>query len=130
MKQIVVAFVVFCLAIPALAQGKTELSKKAAKIKSGTSREAVIETLGPPTWAVLPGDGGPGSIRDLKGVALQLQWDNGPTCFPVTLVFDSDMKVAGIDDGATCLGEPLDPSWLPSAEYSCKKEDRSSLCRS
>jgi hypothetical protein len=127
-KRIVFAWMLLCLAIPALAQNKTELSKKAAKIKSGTSREAVIELLGPATWAVLPGDDGPGSIRDLEGVELQLQWHNGPTCFPATLIFDADMKVVGIDAGATCFDEPLDPSWLPGSEYSCEKDDRSEFC--
>ena len=129
MKRIVIALVVLCLGLPAMAQGKTKLSKEAAKIKSGTSREAVIETLGPPTWAVLPGDGGPGSIRELDGVALQLQWDNGPNCFPITMLFDAEMKVQGIDDGGTCFQEPLDPGWLPSADYSCAKADRSEVCR-
>ena len=129
MRRTVVPMVILSLALPAFAQGKTELSKAARKIQSGTSRVAVIETLGPATWAVLPSDDGPGSIRDLEGVALQLQWDNGPTCFPVTLVFDADMKVLGIDDGATCFAEALDPGWMPAADYSCTKEDRSKLCR-
>jgi hypothetical protein len=129
MKRIVVALAVLCVGISTLAADKTVLSKAAAKIKSGTSRQGVVEVLGPATWAVLPGDGGPGSIRDLEGVALQLQWDNGPNCFPITLIFDAEMKVQGIDAGATCLDEPLDPGWLPVADYSCVKEDRSRFCK-
>ena len=128
MKKVAIGFIVLGLALPVFAQGKTKLSRAAAKIKSGTSREQVIEILGPASWAVLADDEGPGSISGLEDVALQLQWDNGTNCFPVTLVFDADMKVLGIDDGATCLEEALDRTWLPAAEYSCSKDDRSSLC--
>ncbi|MDX1388956.1 MAG: hypothetical protein R3344_07180 [Acidobacteriota bacterium] len=120
---------VLLAAVPALAQGKTKLTKKAEAIKTGTSREKAIETLGPATWAVLPADGGPGSIADLPGVALQLQWSNGEKCFPVTLLFDDDMKVQMIDHGAICFDKALDQSVMPPGDYSCEKPDRSSLCK-
>ena len=125
-----VLVLVLCLALPALAQTKTRLSKKAEKIKTGMRREAVIEILGPATWAVLPADEGPASIAGLEGVSLQLQWDNGKDCFPVTLHFDDGMKVVGIDDGSICLDGGIDPSWLPTSDYSCTKPDRSKLCGS
>jgi hypothetical protein len=123
-----VLVLIVCLGLPALAQTKTRLSKKAEKIKSGMRREAVIEILGPATWAVLPADDGPASIADLEGVSLQLQWDNGKNCFPVTLHFDEGEKVIGIDHGSICLDDGIDPSWLPTSDYSCAKPDRSRLC--
>jgi len=125
-----VLVLILCLTLPAVAQTMTRLSKKAEKIKSGMQREAVIEILGPATWAVLPEDGGPSSIADLEGVSLQLQWDNGDKCFPVTLHFDGGGKVIGIDTGSICLDEGIDRNWLPTSDYSCVKADRSKLCGS
>ena len=114
------------LAFPILAQ--TDLSKAARAMKTGTSREKVVEILGPATWAVLPAGGGPGSLEGLDGIGLQLQWANGTKCFPITVIFDTDLKVTGIDDGRTCFEQALDRTWLPSADYACTKEDRSALC--
>jgi hypothetical protein len=125
-----ILLLILCLTLPAVAQTKTRLSKRAEKVKSGMNREAVIEILGPATWAVLPADDGPGSIAELEGVSLQLQWDNGKNCFPVTLHFNGEMKVIGIDDGSICLDDGIDPSWLPTSQYSCAKPDRSKLCGS
>lgn len=116
-------------AAPALAQGKTKLTRKAEGIKTGTSREKAIEMLGPATWAVLPADQGPGSIADFPGVSLQLQWSNGEKCFPVTLIFDDNMKVQGIDYGAICFDKAIDESMMPPGDYSCEKPDRASLCK-
>jgi len=109
-------------------KGKASLSGMAAQIKVGTSREKVVAALGPATWAVIAADGGPMAIKDLPGVALQLQWKSGARCFPVTVIFDADMKVTGIDAG-NCVEQELDPAWLPGAEYSCSKEDRAALCQ-
>ena len=126
-NKLATAILVLGLAVPVFAE--TDLSKAARAIKTGTSREKVVETLGPATWAVLPDDDGPGSIKALDGVGLQLQWHNGEKCFPVTVIFDTDLKVTGIDDGRTCFPKALDKSWLPGADYACTKEDRSALCK-
>ena len=116
-------------AVPALAAGKTKLTKKAEEIKTGMSREKAIEILGPATWATLPEDDGPGSIADFPGVSLQLQWSNGEKCFPVTLHFDDHMKVHGIDQGSICFNKALDQGMMPTGDYSCEKPDRASLCK-
>jgi len=130
LKSLAAGAIALGLVVPAQGKdkGKTSLSGMAAQIKVGTSREKVVATLGPATWAVLAADGGPMSIKDLPGVALQLQWKAGASCFPVTVIFDADMTVSGVDAG-NCVEQKLDPGWLPGAEYSCSKEDRAALCR-
>jgi hypothetical protein len=89
------------------------------------SREAVIQLIGPATWASIPSDTGEFGIPD-PSIRLELYWRN-PGCTPVVVDFDSNLGVVGWDEGRVCLeGSELAE---PSDEYSCAKPDRARYCR-
>ena len=115
---------------PALGQAyiKTKLSKKTKKIKPGMSREEVLSILGPPTWAILPSDGGQFSISNYSQIRLELRWDNGPQCLPVTVQFDRDHEVVSVGKGRTCDRSGFDESMFPTGEHGCWNEDRAEMC--
>lgn len=104
----------------------TNLSKKAAKLKIGMSRQDVISLLGNPSWAVIPTDKGDFYISS-SSVALGLYWKNTP-CSPVVVDFDNTYKVDGWDEGRALCG---DEAYLfePSNEYSCSNGDRAEFCK-
>lgn len=105
-------------------QGRTAISKKAGSLKIGMTRQAVIALLGPATWASIPGDKGDFELPD-PSFSLQLRWPS-PGCFPVVANFDQSGKLNGWDEGRVCIKDA--DKFVPSAEYSCAKKDRSRLC--
>jgi hypothetical protein len=131
LKILLLACATAGLALPAQGQAyiKTPLSKKTKKIKRGWSRERVVELLGPATWAILPTDEGPFSLANYTEIGLELRWDNGPKCLPVTVQFDRDMEVVAVGKGRTCDRDGIDYNLLPTKQYSCESEDRSRYCR-
>lgn len=101
----------------------TALSRRAAAIAMGDSRERVIKMLGAPTWAILPADRGDFTVE--LPATLSLSWDNGE-CVPVEISFDRRMQVNGTNEGRVCgLGDLA----RPRAQYSCKRKDRQRFCR-
>lgn len=88
---------------------KTELSKKAAHLREGMTKEQVIKLLGPPTWA-----------NTDKGVPLTLGWRND-NCNPVVVTFDKNLLVNGWDEGRV---ECSDSTYtdVPDDQYLCSKQ--------
>ena len=129
MKRIycgILAISVITLLFSSAFAGKiSQLSKKASQLTMGMSREAVIQLLGPATWASIPSDKGEFAIPD-PGIKLELYWRN-LGCVPVVVDFDSNLRVIGWDEGRVCIeGAHLSE---PSEEYSCNKTDRSKFCK-
>ena len=85
--MVLLAVLVAAVPSPALGQAyiKTDLSKKTNQIKPGMSREEVVELLGLPMWAILPSDTGELTLSNYTDIRLELRWDNGPKCLPVTV---------------------------------------------
>lgn len=103
----------------------TELSKKAAKLKTGMSKDETKLLLGPPTWAVLPTDKGEWKLHPAQ--RLELMWRNG-NCNPVVVSFDAKMRVDGWSEGRSVCGEkPY--AFAPGDELLCKRPGRGTACR-
>lgn len=103
----------------------TNLSKKAATLTIGMSRQDVINLLGNSSWAVIPTDKGDFHLSSVR-VILALYWKNTP-CSPVVVDFDDVYKVIGWDEGRALCGDDAN-LYEPSNEYSCSKKDRTELC--
>ena len=117
--------VITLLFSPAFAGKISQLSKKASQLKMGISREAVIQLLGPATWASIPSDKGEFAIPGPE-TRLELFWNN-PCCVPVVVDFDRNLRVIGWDEGRLCTE---DAHLLePPEGYSCKKPDRGKFCK-
>jgi len=103
----------------------TDLSRKAANVRSGMTRTQVLNLLGPPTWALLPTDSGDWAEAIDDG--FNLMWRNGK-CNPVTVTFDNRARVDGRDEGTAVCDEK---TWtaVPRPEYACTKKDRVKYCR-
>jgi hypothetical protein len=108
---------------------KTELSKKTTQIKPGMSREEVVALLGLPMWAILPSDSGELTLSNYSDTKLELRWDNGPNCLPVTVQFDGEHEVVAVGKGRTCHREGIDKNLLPPDPYGCWHKDRAEVCR-
>lgn len=122
--RVLVAFVFAFVGIAAAEV--TELSQTASRLQTGMSRQSVIDLLGHPTWAVIPGDSGELALPDPR-IGLELYWQNSP-CGPVIVQFSATKReVTGWDEGRAICGEG---SHLlePSASYSCDKSDRVNYC--
>jgi hypothetical protein len=104
----------------------TNLSKKAANLKIGMSRTTVINLLGKPTWAVIPGDTGDWALPDPR-IRLELHWKN-PGCGPVVVQFNSNFQAIGWDEGRAYCGKDAH-LFEPSDQYSCTKSDRKKYCQ-
>lgn len=104
----------------------TSLSKKAATLTIGISRQDVISLLGgTPSWAVIPADKGDFHLSSAR-VIFGLYWKNTP-CSPVVVDFDDAYKVIGWDEGRALCGDDAN-LYEPSNEYSCNNEDRAKFC--
>lgn len=103
----------------------TSLSKKAATLTIGMSRQDVVSLLGIPSWAVIPTDKGDFHLSSVRAI-LGLYWKNTP-CSPVVVDFDDAYKVIGWDEGRALCGDDAS-LYEPSIEYSCSKKDRAELC--
>ena len=105
----------------------TELSLRAMVLSTGTAKTAVLELLGPPSWAVTAHD----TASANPDVPLALLWANGP-CPPVTVDFSAGGEVTGLDPGRTLCFEdpPLEYPLVPGDEYACSQADRVELCQS
>ncbi len=108
---------------------KTELSKKTKQIKPGMSREKVVAILGLPMWAILPSDSGELTLSNYTDIRLELRWDNGPKCLPVTVQFDGEHEVVAVGKGRTCNRSGIDKKLLPPDGYGCWHKDRAEVCR-
>jgi hypothetical protein len=104
----------------------TSLSEKASHLKIGMSRQEVIKLLGPPTWAVIPGDRGQFTLSD-PSLSLELHWKNRP-CAPVVVQFNRNNRVDGWDEGRAICGEDAKLFEL-TKDYSSKRPDRSKFCK-
>jgi hypothetical protein len=123
---VLIFFTLLTIAFSATAGETTELSKKAAGLKTGMSREEVITLLGNATWASIPSDKGDYSVP-ASDFALVLRWKNSP-CTPVVVQFDQSYQVKGWDEGRVICGEGTQ-ALEPEKDYSCEKEDRSQFCK-
>jgi hypothetical protein len=112
-------------AISAELKARTELSKKASKLTLDFKRRGVINYLGPPTWAIIPGDTGDWALPDPR-IAFELYWKNAPY-FPVAVPFNWDEKVTGWNAGYMNCGEQIDVC-EPEDEHLCTRPDRSKYC--
>ncbi len=100
----------------------TELSQKAARLTLGMDKTEVIALLGPPTWAIQPGD-----ASDWAGpeIPLALLWRNG-VCSPVAVNFGPGNDVAGWDEGrALCEGT----EYIFAMRLECSQPERRTLCQ-
>ena len=104
----------------------TELSKRASSLKTGMSRNAVIKLLGPPTWAIIPGDAYDFTLPDPR-IKLELYWKN-PGCSPVIVQFNASDKVTGWDEGRIYCGKEA-YLFEPAKDYSCENSERARYCR-
>lgn len=113
---------------PTVLRGQSKMlnpiSAKAASLKMGMTRQAVISLLGPAMWASIPGDKGDLALPDPR-ISLELRWPS-PGCFPVVASFDQSGKLSGWDEGRVCVKDA--DRFNPPAEYACTKKDRSRLC--
>jgi hypothetical protein len=104
----------------------TALSRRATGVRSGMTRQQVLNILGPATWAILPGDTGEWAMVDPNTTSLELYWKNG-NCAPVQVSFNKAGRVDGIDEGrAVC--DDSEYTAVPGRAYSCRRSDRSSKC--
>ena len=103
-----------------------DLSLAALKLKKGVSRQHVIELLGKPDWAAIPGDPGDFGVNDPK-TGLILYWRN-PGLAVVEVQFDTDLLVRW-DGGAPLNSASYTHMFEPGANYDCGKPDRAELCR-
>lgn len=133
----------FALAIPVFAFGlepETPLSHKATALSKlphrSVTKAQVIERLGPPTWAVLPGehvDGYPAFLES-DPIEVLLSWRNGDRCPPVDVHINYEGRVTGWNLGYGCLDEEtrgvIDYDDLyPNEKFSCELEDRARYCQ-
>ncbi|UCH22726.1 MAG: hypothetical protein JSU83_05795 [Deltaproteobacteria bacterium] len=127
-KTIILTFFILTVMLPPLLlAGKiTELSKKASSLKIGISRQSVINLLGPPTWAVIPGDKYDFTLPNPR-IKLELYWKN-PGCSPVIVQFNAKFKVCGWDEGRIYCGKEA-YLFEPAEEYLCDKPDRTIYCK-
>ena len=111
-------FLALSILLPALVfAGKaTDLSIKASKLKTGMPRSSVIKLLGPPAWAVIPGDAYDFTLPDPR-IKLELYWKN-PGCSPVIVQFNASDKVTGWDEGRIYCGKDA-YLFEPAKSYSC-----------
>lgn len=124
-RPCLLTFVVFlvCQSVAGAVE-PTPLSQKAAQLKYGMSRTAVIDLLGNPDWASIPGDSGDYALPD-PSFGLELRWRNAG-CSSVAVLFNLQQRVNGWDEGRLCVKgvEELEPN----ANYACSKSDRKRYC--
>lgn len=96
---------------------RTELSKKALKLRVGMSKQAVYQLLGEPTWAL-----------SYKGMPLDWLYRNAQ-CNPVDVTFDAKGSVTGFDQGrAKCVDQTFSES-LPPDRTLCSNPVNHALCQ-
>ena len=106
---------------------KTELPKKAATLKIGMKRAAVVSELEKPTWVMLPGD--KSDFAPQKGEAVLLIWNNSP-CDPVEVIFDASMTVTGWSEGRALCKEKGEYEYNPKkGKFGCDEKKRAKFCR-
>jgi hypothetical protein len=127
-KTRILVFFSLSIHLPAVlfAGQTTELSKKASNLKIGMSRNSVIRLLGPPAWAIIPGDAYDFTLPDPR-IKLELYWKN-PGCSPVIVQFNARNKVTGWDEGRIYCGKDA-YLFEPAEEYLCDKPDRKKYCK-
>lgn len=107
---------------PQLLQGvQTDLSWRLRSVRNDMPKAKVLELLGPPTWAKIPGD------PEAEPNAVELEWDNGPTCMPIVVSFEAG-RVTG-SAGAVCFDRKLPPEMLPEPRRRCSAPGRARWCR-
>lgn len=103
-----------------------DLSRLKPKILKGMSRESMIQLLGKPTWASIPGDAGDFRVRD-ENTGLILYWRN-PGLGIIDVHFDKDYKVL-YDEGNPRGPTSYTHMFEPPIEFECENEDRAELCQ-
>lgn len=87
------------------------------------SKSETFSLLGKPDWAVKPTDGGDFTV---DAGSFELYWRS--SCRPVSVIFNSEGKVTGWDEGQCVFDNPKPELFEPSKKYSCDQSDRRSLC--
>lgn len=115
-----------------LSHEATELSKLPHR---SVTKAQVIERLGAPTWAVLPGepvDGYPAFLES-DPIEVELAWRNGDLCPPVSVHINYEGQVTGWNLGYGCLDEETRgvinyDDLYPDEQFSCLRDDRAHHC--
>lgn len=104
--------------------GTTALSRKVDAIGMGSTRTAVITTLGAPSSVIPPGKLKANDIDRGPEIEYVLTWDN-PGCSRIEIFFNARNQVTGTDAGQMCA-YPMKPL---AASYSCSKPSNAKYYR-
>lgn len=129
-----IAILIVSLGLQTFATAETELSQKAKFLELNSSRQDVIDILGPATHIIHTDEDHPESVglarMTANMVRYKLIWDNGE-CSPVSTMFASDdERLLTIDRGIlACYKTPEANPDAPKQRLACSASAFGQLCR-